>query len=142
VRILDLAARLRAAGTTVADRLDEIARDFGVHHTSQLAFRVADLSLIGDAMARIRALPPTTLAGDPVTVADLADGWAGLPPTDGLLFDGASVRAVVRPSGTEPKLKCYLQVRRPAGEGLAESRGAAATAMAVARADLTAALGL
>jgi phosphomannomutase len=142
VRILDLAARLRAAGTTVADRLDEIARDFGVHHTSQLAFRVADLSLIGDAMARIRALPPTTLAGDPVTVADLADGWAGLPPTDGLLFDGASVRAVVRPSGTEPKLKCYLQVRRPAGEGLAESRAAAAAAMALARVDLTAALGL
>jgi phosphomannomutase len=142
VRILDLAARLRAAGTTVADRLDEIARDFGVHHTSQLAFRVADLSLIGDAMARIRVLPPTTLAGDPVTVADLADGWAGLPPTDGLLFDGASVRAVVRPSGTEPKLKCYLQVRRPAGEGLAESRAAAAAAMAAARADLTAALGL
>lgn len=142
VRILDLAARLRAAGTTVADRLDEIARDFGVHHTSQLAFRVADLSLIGDAMARIRSLPPTALAGDPVTVADLADGWAGLPPTDGLLFDGASVRAVVRPSGTEPKLKCYLQVRRPAGEGLAESRAAAAAAMALARVDLTAALGL
>ncbi|MBN9106480.1 MAG: phospho-sugar mutase [Propionibacteriaceae bacterium] len=142
VRILDLAARLREAGTTVADRLDEIAREFGVHHTSQLAFRVADLSLIGDAMARIRALPPTTLAGDPVTVADLADGWAGLPPTDGLLFDGASVRAVVRPSGTEPKLKCYLQVRRPAGEGLAESRAAAAAAMALARVDLTAALGL
>jgi phosphomannomutase len=142
VRILDLASRLRAAGTTVAERLDEIAREFGVHHTSQLAFRVADLSLIGDAMARIRAVPPATLAGDPVAVIDLAEGWAGLPPTDGLLFEGNAVQAVVRPSGTEPKLKCYVQVRRPVGEALDAARAQAATTMAAARADLAAALGL
>ncbi len=142
VRILDLTARLRAASTTVADRLDQIALEFGVHHTSQLAFRVADLRLISDAMARIRTVPPTVLAGDRVSVIDLADGWAGLPPTDGLLFEGASVRAVVRPSGTEPKLKCYLQVGRPAGEDLPASREDAAAAMAAARSDLTAALGL
>lgn len=142
VRILDLAARLRAAGTTVAGRLDEIAAEFGVHHTSQLAFRVADLSLIADAMARIRTLPPVAVAGDPVTVSDLAEGWSGLPPTDGLLFEGDTVRAVVRPSGTEPKLKCYVEVRRPAGEDLATARAEASATMAAARADLTAALGL
>lgn len=142
VRILDLASRLRASGTTVSDRLDEIATEFGVHHTSQLAFRVADLSLIGDAMARLRTVPPTSLAGDPVSVTDLADGWSGLPPTDGLLFEGASVRAVVRPSGTEPKLKCYLQVRRPAGGELAAARSEAAATMAAARADLASALSL
>jgi len=142
VRILDLAARLKDAGSSVAERLDDIATRFGVHHTSQLAFRVGDLGLIGEAMARIRAVPPTTLAGDPVTVANLADGWAGLPPTDGLLFEGGTVRAVVRPSGTEPKLKCYLQVKRPAGGDLASERRNAATLMAAARAELTVALGL
>ena len=142
VRILDLAARLKDAGSSVAERLDDIATRFGVHHTSQLAFRVADLGLIGEAMARIRDVPPTTLAGDPVTVADLADGWAGLPPTDGLLFEGGTVRAVVRPSGTEPKLKCYLQVKRPAGGDLASERANAASVMATARAELTVALGL
>ena len=100
VRILALVAELKAAGQTVAQRLDEIARDYGVHLTSQLAFRVADLSLIADAMARVRATPPVELAGEPVTATDLATGSAELPPTDGMLFEGASVRVVVRPSGT------------------------------------------
>ena len=142
VRILDLASRLKDAGSSVAQRLDDIAAAFGVHHTSQLAFRVADVSLIGEAMARIRSTPPAALAGDPVSVSDLADGWAGLPPTDGLLFEGTTVRAVVRPSGTEPKLKCYLQVKRPAGGDLASERAQAAATMASARAELAAALGL
>ena len=142
VRILALVAELKAAGQTVAQRLDEIARDYGVHLTSQLAFRVADLSLIADAMARVRATPPVELAGEPVSATDLATGGAELPPTDGMLFEGASVRVVVRPSGTEPKLKCYLQVRLPAGGDLASDRARAAELMARARADMTTALGL
>jgi len=142
VRILDLAARLKAAGSSVASRLDQIAATFGVHHTTQLAFRVADLSLISDAMARIRADRPAELAGEPVVASDLADGWSGLPPTDGMLFEGASVRAVVRPSGTEPKLKCYLQVRLAPQADVAAARRQAAERMALLRADVAAALGL
>ncbi|MGC3994155.1 MAG: phospho-sugar mutase [Propionicimonas sp.] len=142
VRILTLAAGLKAEGTTVADRLDEIARTYGVHLTSQLSFRVADLSLIADAMARVRATPPSTLAGEAVASTDLAEGGVELPPTDGMLFEGRSVRVVVRPSGTEPKLKCYLQVRLPAGGDLASDRARAAELMASARADMAAALGL
>lgn len=142
VRILTLVAGLKASGQTIAERLEEIARTYGVHLTTQLSFRVADLSLISDAMARVRATPPSVLAGEPVTSVDLANGSAELPPTDGMLFEGERARVVVRPSGTEPKLKCYLQVRLPAGGDLASDRAKAAELMARARADMTVALGL
>jgi phosphomannomutase len=80
-----------------------------------LAVRVFDLALIADAMARFRAAPPQTLGGARVTqVDDLAEGGNGLPPTDGLRFVTAEdVRVIVRPSGTEPKLKCYLEAIVP-----------------------------
>lgn len=144
VRIVGMAAALKAAGTTVAERLDDLARTYGLHLTSQLAFRVADLSLITDAMARLRAHPPATLGGEPVTFSDLADGWRGLPPTDGVLLAGEHVRVVTRPSGTEPKLKCYLQVRLPAADSadVGAARRRAEEAMAGVRAEMAAALGL
>lgn len=142
VRVLALVAGLRADGLTIADRLDEIATTYGVHLTSQLSFRVSDLSLIAGAMARVRATPPSRLAGEPVAALDLSVGSPELPPTDGMLFTGDTVRVVVRPSGTEPKLKCYLQVRLPAGGDLAADRERAAALMAQARADMAAALGL
>ena len=142
VRLVALVAGLKDEGRTVADRLDEIALRYGVHLTSQLSFRVADVQLIADAMARVRAVPPTVLAGEPVTARDLASGSADLPPTDGMLFAGESVRVVVRPSGTEPKLKCYLQVRLGVGSDLASDRARAGDLMTQARADMARALGL
>ncbi len=144
LRVLTLVAGLKAAGKTVADRLAEIQHRYGLHLTSQLAFRVSDLSLIADAMARARNSPPATLAGEQVDATDLALGSDALPPTDGMLFEGGSVRVVVRPSGTEPKLKCYLQVRLAPedSQDLDAARARASESMARARADMTAALGL
>ena len=144
VRVLALTAALRAEGLTIADRLDAIARDYGVHLTSQLSFRVSDLSLIADAMARVRTAPPAELAGEPVRVVDLSLGSDALPPTDGMLFEGESVRAVARPSGTEPKLKCYLQVRLTPGQSqdLATARAHARAVMEGLRAEMASALGL
>jgi phosphomannomutase len=79
-------------------------------------------------MARVRQAPPATLAGSPVTeVVDLADGVDGLPPTDGIRLlaqDGS--RAVVRPSGTEPKVKVYLEVVVPVPPGADDAALAAA----------------
>ena len=74
VRVLALAAELKAAGRTLADRLDEIARTYGVYETDQLSVRVDDLDLIAAAMARLRAHPPVELAGEPVEVTDLTAG--------------------------------------------------------------------
>ncbi|WP_282005242.1 phospho-sugar mutase [Propioniciclava sinopodophylli] len=143
-RLLALVAALKAEGSTVAQRLDDIARTHGVHLTSQLSFRVQDLSIIADAMARIRAELPEQLAGVPVTASDLGAGWNGLPPTDGVLFEGEGVRAVARPSGTEPKLKVYLQVSLPPERSadLAAARAEGSATMEQLKADMAAALGL
>jgi phosphomannomutase len=111
----ELAATLKAQGRTLTDRLDELAVAHGVHATDAFSVRVADLSLIGTVMARLREHPPTELAGLAVTRADdLSLGSDRLPPTDGLRYyleDDS--RVIVRPSGTEPKLKVYLEAIEP-----------------------------
>ena len=145
VRVVELAALLKAAGRTLLDRLDEIALAHGLHATDQLSVRVTELSAIGAAMERLRSTPPTSLGGAEVASAeDLTAGTDTLPPTDGLryhLADGA--RVIVRPSGTEPKLKCYLEVVVDATEdGLDAARSEAARRLAALKDDLTVALGL
>ncbi len=147
--VAELAALLRSRGRTLVDALDDLAVRHGVHATDQLSVRVTDLALIADAMARLRARPPATLGGQAVLEAvDLAAGADGLPPTDGLRYrtDGG-VRVVVRPSGTEPKLKCYLEAVVPVADGdragaLAAARAQARTTLDGVRADLTALLAL
>ncbi len=147
IRILTLAAGLRAEGRTVSDRLDEIAREYGVHATSQLSVRVQELSIIADAMAKLRGNPPSELVGEPVTVRDLANpgpDWH-LPPTDGVELTGPTVHVVARPSGTEPKLKCYLEVRGTAAEAqknLEDARSQAAAKLDSLRSEMASALGL
>jgi phosphomannomutase len=144
IRVLTLAAALGAEGRTVADRLDEIATTYGVYETDQLSVRVEDLSLIEAAMTRLRAQPPATLSGEPVQVLDLADGTDDLPPTDGVLLAGERVTVVVRPSGTEPKLKCYLEARVPLAESvdLASDRRRARSLLTELRREMASSLGL
>ncbi len=124
--VCELAAQLKAEGRTLADRLDEIAATYGLYATDQLAVRVADPSLIDAAMRRLRETPPAALGGLAVQqVDDLAEGVDGLPPTQGLRFRLAERgRVVVRPSGTEPKVKCYTEVVVPVGGGAAGGQGA------------------
>lgn len=141
-----LAAELKAQDRTLLDVLDDLARAHGLHATDQLSVRVDDLTLIVQAMLTLRRQPPTELAGSPVVqVDDLALGSDDLPPTDGLRYvtDGGD-RVVVRPSGTEPKLKAYLESVVPVGADgdVAAARGVAAERLARLRSDLSAALGL
>ncbi|MGW4909748.1 phospho-sugar mutase [Streptomyces sp. NPDC004270] len=112
--ITELASVLKEEGRTLLDLLDDLAVEHGLHATDQLSVRVEDLSVIADAMRTLREQPPTALAGLPVTKAeDLNRGTDRLPPTDGLRYTLTGARVVVRPSGTEPKLKCYLEVVVP-----------------------------
>ncbi len=144
VRVLALTAELKAHKSTPSDRLDEIARRYGVHETDQLAVRVNDRTLISDAMARLRANPPQTLIGQPVTVTDLLTGIEQLPPTDGVRILGEAISVVVRPSGTEPKLKCYLEARLPTylSADLSAARVKARGMLDSLRLEISAALGL
>lgn len=112
-----LADSLRIDGRTIQDVLDSFADRFGLHATAPVTFRVEDVGLISAAMQRLRSAAPAELAGsEVVSVIDLNEGYDGLPPTDGLmLFTAANDRVIIRPSGTEPKLKCYLEVILPGG---------------------------
>ena len=144
IRVLGLAAELKAAGSSLAGRLDEIATRYGVFGTDQLAVRVADLGLIAAAMARLRAAPPTELDGEPVD-GDRPGGRHGrLPPTDAVLLAGKSLKVVVRPSGTEPKLKCYLEARQPPDTStpLGEARRRVRARLTRLRAEMSTALDL
>ena len=108
--LLDLATELAAAGSTIADRLQAFAAEFGAFASGQVATRVDDLSRIGEIMAGLRSTPPTTLGGLEVrAVTDYADGVDGFPPSDILRYDlEGDARVIVRPSGTEPKVKVYI----------------------------------
>jgi phosphomannomutase len=131
LRVLALAADLDRRGMTIGDRLTEIADHYGVYATDQMSFRVAEMTAITDAMSRLRSDPPDELAGQPVSLSDLSDGLglgdAGvLPPTDAVLITGESIKVVARPSGTEPKLKCYLEAHVPTDDcAVAEARSEA-----------------
>ena len=108
VTFASLASRLKSEGSSIEAELDRIRNRDGYFATAPLSFRLDDVSLIATAMAKLRENPPATLAGSPVVeVHDLSAGYEGLPPTDGiLLLSESNSRVIVRPSGTEPTLKC------------------------------------
>ncbi|MFJ5301534.1 phospho-sugar mutase [Streptomyces sp. NPDC088350] len=143
--ITELASELKQEGRDLLDLLDDLAVEHGLHATDQLSVRVEDLTVIADAMRRLREQPPTRLAGLSVTKAeDLTEGTEKLPPTDGLRYTLDGARVIVRPSGTEPKLKCYLEVVVPvaAHAGLPAARARAAETLAEIKRDLSAAAGI
>jgi phosphomannomutase len=131
--MLRLAAEARLGGRSVLDRYDELETAHGVHMTSQVTLRTTEPA---DVMKRLRADPPAEFGGQPVTsVADLsaagvraAGNAAGeLPRADVLIFRLPGGRVVLRPSGTEPKIKCYIEIVEPLdGRSLADARQGAA----------------
>ncbi|HEY0952868.1 phospho-sugar mutase [Nocardioides sp.] len=144
--LCEIASAAKAEGRGLLDVLDDIAREHGLHATDQLSVRVSDLGEIAAAMARLRATPPTELGGLAVERADdLSTGSAELPPTEGLRYRLAGgARVVVRPSGTEPKLKCYLEVVVPVDDegGVDAARIAAAGRLDALRDGIKAAAGI
>jgi phosphomannomutase len=123
--VLGLASTTRSAGSSLLDRYDAIETAHGVHMTAQLTLRTRVAAAV---MARLRSAPPAALGGAAVTsTLDLAAGGSGLPPADLLVYRLSGARLVVRPSGTEPKLKAYLEVVEPVTDrDLTAARTAAA----------------
>jgi len=143
--VAELAAGLKAELRTLSDRLDELAMEFGVYATDQISVRVDEISAIAEAMANLRAKPPAALLDDAVSsFEDLA------PESDVVIIRTGSCRVVVRPSGTEPKLKAYLEVvepvsagngREPRIEDVGPARERAAAALSALRTEVETALG-
>ncbi|TDU76371.1 phospho-sugar mutase [Streptomyces sp. KS 21] len=146
--VAELASELKEQGRTLTDLLDDLAMEHGLHATDQLSVRVSDLSVIASAMAALRAEPPVSLAGLRVSSAeDLNRGTETLPPTDGLRYyleGDYKARVIVRPSGTEPKLKCYLEVVVPVADAadLAPARTRGQEILDAIKKDLSAAAGI
>ncbi|MEB4208353.1 phospho-sugar mutase [Mycobacterium sp. 94-17] len=117
VLVCDLVATAMRLGRSVPDLLDELARRYGVHDVAAVSRPVGPGQEAAELMRRWRAAPPQTLAGYAARLTDIGDA---------LIFTGGdddtSVRLVVRPSGTEPKLKCYLEIRCAVGDDLDSSR--------------------
>lgn len=142
------AARLKAEGRSMTDALDDLYRRHGVYLSGPVTVRVEDLSIIPATMAKLRTCPPTVLAGSKVVrFEDLSKGSAKLPPTDAVkIVTEANDRVIVRPSGTEPKVKCYLEVivpLKPEDEGgLRAAKTEAAKRLALFKQDMHEALKL
>jgi phosphomannomutase len=126
----DLVGALRDDGRTPSDALDALAQRYGVHATSALSV-AADPAL----MERLRTSPPALLGGEPVAVADLLENQ-GQQRTDALIYTGDSVRVAIRPSGTEPKVKAYLEIRLPPHDDVTAARDTAARRLQDLRADV------
>ncbi|MFD3510980.1 phospho-sugar mutase [Nocardia sp. NPDC058666] len=141
VAAADLVALLKAQDKTLQDELDSYAVEFGLHAGAQVSLRLPDQSAASALVATLRAAPPTEIAGTPVTFTDQSL-IRGPLRTDALIFDATDFRIVVRPSGTEPKLKCYLEVFAPVTDAadLPQARVAADIRLA-ALADYCEALG-
>jgi len=109
---------------TLLGVLDEIESEYGVHGGAQISLRTDDIARITKAMQRLRSNPPTTIAGMPVSsITDYANGYEGLAPSDCLSYQlSGTDRVVVRPSGTEAKLKVYIEVVRDAGNDVDAAR--------------------
>ena len=115
VTFMELVTYLKADSRTVWDVWDELETQFGVHHTAQVSVRVSDVSQVTSVMQTLRAHTPTHMGAlELLRVVDLSDAGSELPPTDALMMhfsgEGMTARVIVRPSGTEPKIKCYLEV--------------------------------
>ena len=107
-----IATDLKNEGKTLNDLLDEIWKTYGFHATEQISIRVSDLALISTLMNKLRTQAITEVAGLKVlSKDDLAKPTNSLPATDGLRFNlEKNIRIIIRPSGTEPKIKCYIEV--------------------------------
>src|SRR5690606_20175589 len=135
--VSEIAAGQAAKLATLADRLDELAEEFGVYETGQLSLRVEDLGEIDACMKHLRSHRPAELLDEPVIE------WADLlPAADVVMITTSNARVAARPSGTEPKLKAYLEIREEPGEDLEEARERARASLAALRAEVAGLLGV
>jgi phosphomannomutase len=110
--LAQIAVDLKRDGLTISDLLNQVWERHGFHGTEQISIRVTDMSAITRLLAGLRTNPPCEIAGRAVeSIDDLAAPRDGLPPTDGLrIWLAGGIRIIVRPSGTEAKMKCYIEV--------------------------------
>ncbi len=145
VVIAEMVASLKSKNNTLADALGFISQTYGHHLSRQVAARFDNTETVQSTMKALLTHPPTSLGGSPVdSTDDMSKGIDGLPGTTGLrLTTRSGARVIIRPSGTEPKVKAYLEVIVPVdGSDIARAEAIAQTLMAELESDVHSALGL
>ena len=108
--IAQIAGELRDGGVSLADYLNLIGDEYGFHKTDQISIRVTDLSIIQSLLNKVAANPPASLAGSAlISAEDLSKSKSMATPGIRCYYNDG-IRIIIRPSGTEPKLKCYIEV--------------------------------
>ncbi|MEI9908071.1 MAG: phospho-sugar mutase [Actinomycetota bacterium] len=122
IKLAQIATDLSNEGKTLGDFLNEIWQRYGFHGTEQISIRVKDLSSISKILTNLRETPPTTIAGySVISIDDLMKPKSDLPPTDGIrIWLEGNIRIIIRPSGTEAKMKCYIEVISREGSEVAQ----------------------
>lgn len=113
--LAQIAGELKANGSSISTYVDEIWNEYGFYRTEQISIRVNDINLIVRVLEELRSHTPNSIAGySVIKFDDLERPKDGLPPTNGLrFFLSGDIRVIIRPSGTEPKVKCYIEVVVP-----------------------------
>ncbi len=110
--LAQIASNLASDGQTLQDLLDDVWKRHGFHATEQISIRFTDLSKMEVILNDLRTNPPSEISGLRVeSIDDLSKPVNELPPTDGIrIWLTGGIRVIIRPSGTEPKMKCYIEV--------------------------------
>lgn len=122
--IAEVAACAKKQNLTLVDRLHQIYRKYGIHREALINLAFSDskagMEQMGALMKTLRQNPPSHIAGRPVVnLEDYLSGKGGLPPSDVLRFWlDDETKLVIRPSGTEPKVKIYAEVKHKADKNL------------------------
>ena len=114
--ISELAVNLALEGKNLLDKLAELSETLGHVATGQVSIRVTNLATIGKIMTALRTEVPARIAGQEVRSEDYL-ARTDMMQTDALIFTNESIKIIIRPSGTEPKLKCYLQAGASSSNG-------------------------
>ena len=110
--IAEACAYFKEKGKSLFEVLSEIYERYGYYRTALESISMPGkdgMERMAELLCNIRKYPPEEIGGEKFLFDDFKDGIFGLPPSDVLRFKSADYRIIVRPSGTEPKIKIYLQ---------------------------------
>lgn len=108
--IIKLANELKKDGITLLDYLNSIGEEYGFHETEQISIRFSDLSQIDNLLSKVIKHPPIEILGSKLLQSEDLSALKGMPTPGVRLWYENQTRVIIRPSGTEPKIKCYIEV--------------------------------
>ena len=108
--LVQIVNELKANGQSVFDYLEKLGNEYGFHRTDQISIRVTNLNEIDELLKKVTTTPPQTLLSNALKSYENLSESKVMPTVGVRLNYENGIRVIIRPSGTEPKLKCYIEV--------------------------------